>query len=236
MKRPRAVEARLEELRHAYELSDRAVEALRTLLALLAEEAAPTTVHDPLKSINVHIADSLSGLDIAAVRSANTVADLGSGAGLPALVLAAARPDARVQAVESVGRKAAFIARAAEVMELPNLDVSAARAEEWSPAAPCDVVCARALSSLPVLVEYAAPLLRTGGVLVAWKASVSDDERRDGEAAAQATGMSLVEERLVKPFPGAEARALHVYAKTRETPSRFPRRAGMASKRPLRAT
>ena len=236
MKRPRAVEARLEELRHAYELSDRAVEALRTLLALLAEEAAPTTVHDPLKSINVHIADSLSGLDIAAVRSANTVADLGSGAGLPALVLAAARPDARVQAVESVGRKAAFIARAAEAMVLPNLDVAAARAEEWSPVAPCDVVCARALSSLPVLVEYAAPLLRTGGVLVAWKASVSDDERRDGEAAAQATGMSLVEERLVKPFPGAEARALHVYAKTRETPSRFPRRAGMASKRPLRAT
>ena len=236
MKRRGKLETRLSQLQGAYDLSDAAINALRVLLDLLAEDEAPTTVHDPVKSIDVHIADSLSGLDVAAVRSAAKVADLGSGAGLPALVLAAARPEARFHAVESVGRKAAFIARAAEAMGLGNLDVAASRAEEWSPGSElCNVVCARALAALPVLVEYAAPLLRHGGVLVAWKATVAEDERRDGDAAALAVGMRLDEIVEAKPFESAENRTLHVYSKVAETPAKYPRRAGIATKRPLRA-
>ena len=89
------------------------------------------------------------------------------------------------------------------------------------------------MDSLAVLVEYAAPLLRVGGVLVAWKGAVDDDEQRGGERAASLLGMEPVDVRRVEPFEGAERRHLHVYRKALATPEGIPRRPGMARKRPL---
>jgi len=237
VKRRAETDVRLGALVERYHLGPGAVGALKTLMVLLTDDAAPTTVHDPLRIVDVHIADSLSGLEVPALQAATCVADLGSGAGLPAVVLALAKPAARVFAVESVGRKAAFITGVAEAMGLRNLEVVPRRAEEWTaPSGGCDAVCARALAGLPVLVEYAAPLLRHGGVLVAWKATVSEEERRDGEIAASKVGMRLQQVRPVHPFADAASRALYVYEKAAETPPGYPRRAGMAAKRPLRAT
>jgi 16S rRNA (guanine527-N7)-methyltransferase len=96
-----------------------------------------------------------------------------------------------------------------------------------------DLVTARAVASLPVLVEYAAPLLRLGGQLVAWKGARDEAEELGGEAAGRAVGLSPVRVGRVSPFPGAHSRHLHFYAKTAPTPARFPRRPGMARKRPL---
>jgi len=166
------------------------------------------------------------------VREAGSLADLGSGAGLPGLALALALPPARVTCVESVRRKAAFIEAAAEAMGLDNVEVRPVRVEEWA-AARLDAVCARALAPLAVLVEYAAPLLRVGGSLVAWKGAVGEEERAAGTAAAQEVGLAEREAVQVFPFPAARHRWLHVYEKVRETPERFPRRPGMAVKRPL---
>jgi 16S rRNA (guanine527-N7)-methyltransferase len=84
-----------------------------------------------------------------------------------------------------------------------------------------------------VLVEYAAPLLRCGGVLVAWKGARDDEEERRGAAAAAALGMEVEEVRSVAPFAGARNRHLHVLRKVGATPEGFPRRPGMARKRPL---
>jgi 16S rRNA (guanine527-N7)-methyltransferase len=83
------------------------------------------------------------------------------------------------------------------------------------------------------LVEYAAPLLRASGVLVAWKALVGADELRLGRGAADEVGMSLEDVLSVEPFAGARDRSLYVFRKVAPTPERFPRRAGMAAKRPL---
>jgi len=94
-------------------------------------------------------------------------------------------------------------------------------------------VTARAGASLPVLVESAAPLLRDGGVLVAWKGSVDPDEQRLGRGAADEVGMALEDVLRVEPFVGARDRHLYVYRKVAPTPERFPRRPGMAAKRPL---
>ena len=94
---------------------------------------------------------------------------------------------------------------------------------------------ARALASLPVLCEYAAPLLADGGVLVAWKGAVDPAEDADGLAAAEALGLRREEVRAVEPYAGAEHRTLHVLRKIAPTPPGYPRRPGMAVKRPLRA-
>ena len=230
-----AVDAALAALAERYELPPQAAAALSALLRVLAEDdAAPTTVREPRAALDVHLADSLSGLEVPAVRGARHIADLGAGAGFPGLVLAAALPDARVTLVESAGRKCAFIARAAEAAGLPNAEIVHARAEDWRDGlGACDVVTARALAPLAVIAEYAAPLLVCGGTLIAWKGAVGGAEEQDAETAAEELGLALREQRRVTPFPAAERRTLYVYSKVRETPPRFPRRAGMARKRPL---
>ncbi len=232
--RPRTQMTALEE---RFQLVPAAAPALGTLLGLLETDPfAPTTVVDAAVAIDAHVADALVALELDPIRSAHRIADIGSGAGVPGLVLAAALPDARVDLVESNGRKCAFIEGAADAMGLTNVDVVRARAEEWSAGVGViDAVTVRAVAPLNVLVEYASPLLVLGGALVAWKGQRDAEEEADGAAAAAATGLSPVEVRPVHPWDGAEHLHLHVYAKVASTPKRYPRRAGMASKRPLRA-
>ena len=226
---------RLDELAARYGLSSDAAQALKRLLDLLAsDETAPTTVRDPGRAADVHIADSLAALDLDPVREARSIADLGAGAGFPGLVLAAALPAAEVFLVESVGRKCAFIERAIAAAGLGNASVVCGRAEEWD--GTVDVVTARALAPLAVIEEYAAPLLSLGGHLVAWKGARDAGEEADAAAAADVLGLAPAEVRRVDAFPGADQHHLYLYLKVTETPGRFPRRPGMARKRPLRAS
>jgi 16S rRNA (guanine527-N7)-methyltransferase len=204
---------------------------LDALLDGLADPAAPTTVHARERAADLHLADSLVALELRAVRSAATIADLGAGAGFPGLALAVARPDATVTLIESSRRKASFIARLAASAQIANAEVVAKRAEEGR--GEHDVVTARAVAELPVVLEYAAPLLRRGGSAVVWQGRRdADQEQRAGMAAAE-LGLELDEVRPVRPFPAAQHRHLHGYVKAAATPDRFPRRAGMARKRPL---
>ena len=217
------------------ELAARGRAAVERLLDALADARAPTTVHDRAQAREVHVLDALGGLAVPAVREARSIADLGSGAGVPGLVLAAALPEAEVALVESVRRKAEWIAATATACGLSNARAVWARAEEWREGrGACDVVTARALAALPVLCEYAAPLLRPGGVLVCWKGAVEEAEAADGRAAARVLGLSEPEVLPVVPYPGSQRRTLWVFRLVGEVPARFPRRAGMATKRPLR--
>jgi 16S rRNA (guanine527-N7)-methyltransferase len=204
------------------------------LVRALREPSAPTSVHDADQVGRVHIADSLVGLEVDAVREAGRIADLGAGAGLPGLVLAIARPEAEVVLVESVGKKCAWLERTVEELGLVNVRVACARVEELDEA-PFDAVTARALAALPVLCEYAAPLLREGGALVAWKGAVDAREEADGLHAAAVLGLARGEVRAVEPYKGSERRTLHVFHKISPTPPGYPRRPGMAAKRPLTA-
>lgn len=214
-----------------------AAEPLRALLALIADdETAPTGVRDPAVGADVHVADSLVALEVDDVRDAGWIADIGSGAGFPGAALAAALPGARVVLLEGTRRKAAWLERAVEVTGVLNAEAVAARAEEWPAGIGAqDVVAVRAVDALTVLVEYAAPLLREGGVLVAWKGRRDPVEERDGAAAADRLGMAVEEVRAVTPYPGSRDRHLHIFRKVRETPPGYPRRAGRARKRPITA-
>jgi 16S rRNA (guanine527-N7)-methyltransferase len=234
---PRGVRLRLVELIEGYGVPASGAEALARLLALGAEDpAASTTITDPAEAVDRHVADSLVALELEDVHGALRIADLGSGAGWPGLALAAALPDAHVTLVESALRHCRFLERAVEVSGLANVSVVHARAEEWTPGRGAhDLVTARALAALPVVCEYAAPLLAPGGTLVAWKGAVDPLEAADGAAAAEILGLGPAEVRAVRPFPEARARTLHAYRKVAETPARFPRRPGMATKRPLSA-
>ena len=206
------------------------------LEALAAEPDPPTTVREPADAVDRHVADSLSGLELPKLRRSGRIADVGAGAGFPGLALALALPAASVDLIESVARKCAVIDRLAAAAGVENARAVAQRAEDWAAGeggAAYDAVVARAVAPLAVLVEYAAPLLAPRGVLIAWKGSREEAEEAGGAAAAAQVGLEPRRVLAVVPFPGARERHLHVYEKTGPTPARFPRRAGVARRRPL---
>lgn len=230
-----AVAARLSELAERWGLAEGQKEALARLLGLIArDEHAPTTVRAQAAAVDVHVADSLSAMALEPVRRARVIADLGAGAGFPGLVLAVALPQAVVTLVESSSRKCEFLESAAGEIGVSNALVVCARAESWTEGVGAnDLVVARALAPLAVLCEYAAPLLQTGGSLVAWKGEVSAGEALAGERAAALLGLEPVTAVRSEPYAGSVAHHLHVYSKVAQTPAGYPRRPGVASRRPL---
>ena len=232
---PASVDAAIAELIVRYALPAGVARQLRDLVAVVATDPhAPTTVRTPRGIVEDHLADSLVGLEVPEIRAASRIADLGSGAGFPGLPLAIALPGARGSLVESASRKCAFIAGAATACGAANAEAVHARAEEWRAGiGRSDIVVVRALSAPDVVAEYAAPLLRTGGTLVLWRGRRDRDAEAAGVRAASELGLVVGRVTPVHPYPGAEHRHLHVFAKVAKTPNRFPRRPGIARKRPL---
>jgi 16S rRNA (guanine527-N7)-methyltransferase len=222
-------------LAERYGLSEIATRQLQILLDCAAEDpAAPTTVTGRPAIVRDHLADSLVALELPGFRATTDLADLGAGAGFPGLALAIALSEARVRLVESNGRKCKFIAATARACELANVEVVNARAEEWRDGLElCDLVSARALAPPAVVAEYAAPLLRVGGRLVAWRGRIDPHEQARLRAAAAELGLEPDDPIQVHPYEGAVNRHLQVMRKTGPTPRRFPRRPGVARKRPL---
>jgi 16S rRNA (guanine527-N7)-methyltransferase len=210
--------------------------ALDELLRMLAQPRAPIAASTVGRARDVHIADSLSGLELEPIRTAGRIADLGSGAGLPGLVLAAALPDARVDLIESIERKCDFVRDAIERMGLANASVVCERSEDWAAGEgreAYDAVTARAVGGLATLAELASPLLRAGGVLAAWKGARIGEEEAEMARAADRLAIEPMEIRSVQPYPGSRDRHIHLLRKNGPTPDGLPRRPGMASKRPF---
>jgi 16S rRNA (guanine527-N7)-methyltransferase len=205
--------------------------------ALSAEPDPPTTIRDPAEALELHVADSLAGLEVEQLRSAERIVDLGAGAGFPGLAVAAALPRAHVDLIEANHRKCEVIERLADAAGLERRTRAlAVRAEDHArgpDAASYDAATARALAPLPVICEYAAPLLRIGGALVAWKGARDPSDEEAGSVAASKLGLKAAQPTPVSPFPGTRARHLYVYSKISQTPSDFPRRSGRARKQPI---
>lgn len=230
----KSFEPELRELAARYSLREGAAEQLRALVGILERPLAPTSVHDPRRVLRVHIADSLVALELAPVRSSKVIVDIGAGAGLPGLPLAIALGESDLWVVESQRRKCAFVEAASGELGIENVRVACARAEEWDEGVGAhDLALARALAPQPVVLEYAAPLLRMGGTLIDWRGRRDGEEEQAASRAATELGMELREVRWVEPYAASRDHHLHVFAKTEDTPPRFPRRAGVARKRPL---
>jgi 16S rRNA (guanine527-N7)-methyltransferase len=217
-------------------LSPAARRSLEIVLELLARERASVSSVVDGRAWRVHVVDSLTGLEVPELRNASRIADIGSGAGFPGLVLAAALPDANVDLIESVGRKTAFIAAAATAGAISNAFALTARAEdvarEESARESYDVVTARAVGRLSTLAELASPLLKEHGVLIAWKGKRDEDEEHQMARASASLAMTPESILDVGHRAGSEHRHLHVLRKSAPTPPDLPRKSGLAKKRP----
>jgi 16S rRNA (guanine527-N7)-methyltransferase len=170
------------------------------------------------------VLDALAGLPAIDAAPEGTLADVGSGGGLPGLVLAVVRPERQTHLIEATTRKATFIAHAAAEMGVA-VNVHAERSENLGRGElrdACACVVARALAPPPVAAELCLPLCRPGGRLVLWS--------REQAGAELAAAAAALEGEVLVP----ECAGVLVVHKLRVTPERFPRRPGMAAKRPLR--
>lgn len=176
-----------------------------------------TALRDPAAARRMLLDDALAGIPLVA-REPGPVVDVGSGGGTPGIPLAVSLPDREVTLLEAERRKCAFLERWTAV--LPNLHVIWGRAEE-QPAETYGVAVAKALASPPTAAEWCLPLVREGGAAVLWVGPSVDADR-----------VGRVAERLASVVEEAPEGFL-VLRKTGPTPTGFPRRPGIARKRPL---
>ena len=133
-----------------------------------------TAIRDPREMVAKHVLDSLAMQPF--VRELDTLADLGTGAGFPGIPLALALPDLRVTLVESNGKKARFLREAVRTLQLDNARVAESRIEALDEPAAYDAITARALATLPLILQLGGHLLKPGGQLLAMKGARPDDE------------------------------------------------------------
>jgi 16S rRNA (guanine527-N7)-methyltransferase len=188
----------------------------RWLSGLLATPGL-TSIRGRDEARRVHIEESLAAAEVVN-RFAGRIVDVGSGGGAPGIPLAAALPDRQVTLLEANGRKCAFLREAAR--EFPNVEIVQGRAEEQE-TEQYGVAVAKALAAPPVAAEWSLPLVAVGGAAVLLVGPSADAE-----------AVSRVSERLgggsAERLPG-----LLVLQKLAPTPPGFPRRPGVAKKRPL---
>lgn len=231
----------LQFLADRFDLSQLQAENLGKLATSSVElEISGTSIASAEEALDLHIADSLSGLEVGSVREATSIIDIGSGVGFPGLVLAVVLPDTKITLVDSVRKKMEAANQLARAVELENIECLWGRVEDiaavGSPAREAfDVVTSRALAPLTAIIEYSAPLLRIGGTIVAWKGNPSATERADAAAAESALGFSGGRLSSTRPFKGSSRRHFYVATKLESTSERYPRRPGAALKKPISA-
>ncbi len=188
-----------------------------------------TAITEEQDFIIKHIIDSIAG--ISEIKEGATLLDIGAGAGFPSMPIAIMRSDVSVTALDSTAKKMSFLQNAAKEIGIPNLNTVSGRAEEMrSLFNTFDVVTARAVSSLPILLELAIPMLKVGGTFVAYKTDESELE-----SSKNALKVLNAQHINTKTFylPNGDRRAIMSFVKLSSTPSQYPRQYGTIKKKPL---
>lgn len=175
-----------------------------------------------------HIIDSLTAYDAALFDGAATLIDVGTGAGLPGIPLAVYAPHIRVTLMDALQKRVRFLMEVTAAMGLTNARCIHARAEEAARTAEhraaYDIAVSRAVARMPVLLEYALPLVRVGGTFLALKGRAYAAEAAEGAGAARRLGGGAVAARPMH-LPGLDdVRAILSVRKEKPTPKEYPRR------------
>ena len=211
-----------------------AAEAYARLLLEANARLNLTRVVEPDAVARLHLLDAVAALPLLP-GSTERALDIGSGGGVPGIVLALARPEVRWTLVDSVRKKADTLRSFVAALGLDNVEVLGERAEmlgRGPSRASFDVVTARACAALPVLAEYALPLLRVGGTLISWKGPISAEELTAGATASAILGGGAPEERPTG-IPALGDHRFVLIDKLRPTDPRWPRRPGEPARRPI---
>ena len=196
-----------------------------------------TAIVDPGGIAVKHFLDSLTLIPLLGADPSGRLIDIGTGAGFPGLPLRIACPALRLTLVEATGKKADFCRHVVEGLGLKGVDILHARAEDVArqpgQREAYDVAVARAVASLPILIEYLLPLVRLKGRVLAQKGENAPAEVQQASRALELLGGRLIQIHSVV-LPGvADARYIVEIEKAAATPPAYPRRPGLAARRTL---
>lgn len=205
-------------------------------LAAMNEEINLTAITEPAEMAVKHVADSLLALTVGEWPTEARVCDVGTGGGVPGVVLRIARPDLQVTLLDSVRKKLRAVMSISETIGV-SVETVHGRAEDVGRAPAYreqfDVVTARAVARLPVLLELCLPLTKVDGYMVALKGPDVREEIEQSKAALRLLGAKIETVREVTlPFD-AGGRTLIAIRKVASTPQKYPRSAGTPAKNPL---
>lgn len=201
-----------------------------------------TALRDEKAVITKHFADCLLAAKYLPQKPCRLL-DVGSGGGMPALPFAIVRPDIEITALDATAKKTAYISRAAKALGLRNVDTLTGRAEELGTdlhyREKFDVVCARAVAELPILLEWCIPFVKNGGIFIALKGKNGPFELKKSENAFHELFCELeskanfcLEDPLAEE-PETSERYIYVIRKKSPTLKKYPRRNALITKSPL---
>ncbi|MFA6002038.1 MAG: 16S rRNA (guanine(527)-N(7))-methyltransferase RsmG [Thermoleophilia bacterium] len=221
-----------------FHLDGAQVASFEKLLELLTAQSDRnlTAVTEPENIVAMHFRDSLGLIDFPETKSAGLAVDIGSGAGFPGLPLAIALPSMTVTMIEARRKKCEFIEKAIAALGLANASVLALRAEDAGRTeirSLFDIAFARAVGSIAEVLEYCFPLLKIGGSALLQRGDRKPGDEEQAGRVAELLGGTLDRIESIKPYSSAKNLHIWVFSKTAMTPDRYPRRPGVARKRPL---
>jgi len=196
-----------------------------------------TAIEDGESSAKRHFLDSLNPEALTLLKNANAVIDVGSGAGFPGIPLAVLHDDIRFTLLDTRKKRCEFMQEAVKQLNLNNVTVLWGRAEDYGKDESCrekfDAACARALAAVPVLLEYLSPFLRIGGSAMLYKGSSCEEEIHSAKNALYALGMDEIKISPYSVYGDTAEYYMLCSEKRKPTPDKYPRKAGIALKRPL---
>ena len=176
-----------------------------------------------------HLIDSIAGVPF--IPENAKLIDVGSGGGFPSFPIASVRSDVEVTALDSTAKKMNFVSSTARFLGVKNLKTVSGRAEELKELfGTFDMVTARAVSALPILLEICSPLIKVGGLMMAYKTDESELEL--SQSALKALNMTH-KNTFSFNLPNGDRRCILLFEKTAPTPKQYPRQYGQIKKRPL---
>ena len=212
------------------------LEKLADIILEWNEKINVTAIRDRAEFMKKNVEDSLEILRLPEFSDAKRILDLGTGGGFPGLPLAIACPDKEFYLLDSVAKKLKVVAIAADELCLENVDVINMRAEDLAkwPAyrESFDIVVSRAVANMSTLSEYCLPFVKTGGYFVAYKTAAASEEIAAAENAVKMLGGG--EQRIVHYGDEESGHVFVIIKKTAACPKKYPRKAGLPSKQPLK--
>lgn len=196
-----------------------------------------TAIEEPTEVVYKHFIDSVCVQRVVSDLKNKSMIDIGTGAGFPGVPLKIMEPEIDLTLFDSLNKRIVFLQTLCEQLKLAQVQAVHGRAEEFGQKpeyrSQFDIATARAVAHLPVLLEICLPFVKKNGIFVALKGPELENEIKESSNALKELGGKLVDIKKFTLAEGTYTRNLAIFEKVKETPKKYPRRAGTPQKKPL---